>query len=96
MYPSTVSAPKGKLRLLYECNPMAMLMEQAGGLAIDGKQRILDIVPTSIHERSPIFLGCARDVRRIAELYGATIPEPKAAAGGGGGGELPAAKKLKV
>merc|ERR1712198_25372 len=62
MYPANKSAPKGKLRLLYECNPMAHLVEQAGGLAIDGKQRILDIVPTSLHERSPIFIGSKEDV----------------------------------
>jgi len=62
MYPANKSAPKGKLRLLYECNPMAHLVEQAGGLATDGKQRILDIQPTSLHERSPIFIGSKDDV----------------------------------
>lgn len=62
MYPANKSAPKGKLRLLYECSPIAHLIEQAGGLAIDGKQRILDIVPTSLHERSPIYLGSKEDV----------------------------------
>ncbi|WP_413702105.1 class 1 fructose-bisphosphatase [Psychromonas sp. KJ10-10] len=57
IYPSTASAPDGKLRLLYECNPMAFLMEQAGGKAIDGYKRILDIVPTELHERAPFFCG---------------------------------------
>tara|TARA_R110001583_G_scaffold67490_2_gene192850 strand:+ start:504 stop:1505 length:1002 start_codon:yes stop_codon:yes gene_type:complete len=57
IYPSTASAPQGKLRLLYECNPMAFLMEQAGGKAIDGYNRILDIVPTELHERVPFFCG---------------------------------------
>ena len=57
MYPSTASAPKGKLRLLYECNPMAFLVEQAGGKATDGKNRILDIKPTEIHQRVPFFCG---------------------------------------
>ncbi|KAH8410086.1 hypothetical protein KR009_005838 [Drosophila setifemur] len=62
IYPATKSAPNGKLRLLYECNPMAYLMIKAGGLASDGKISILDIVPKKIHERSPIFLGSKADV----------------------------------
>ena len=62
IYPATKSAPNGKLRLLYECNPMAYLMIQAGGLATNGKINILDIVPQKIHERSPIFLGSKLDV----------------------------------
>lgn len=57
LYPSTASHPQGKLRLLYECNPMAFLAEQAGGKASDGKNRILDLVPQSLHERSPFFVG---------------------------------------
>ncbi|XP_037958690.1 fructose-1,6-bisphosphatase 1 [Teleopsis dalmanni] len=62
IYPATKSAPNGKLRLLYECNPMAYLIEEAGGLASNGKIGILDIVPQKIHERSPIFLGSKKDV----------------------------------
>lgn len=62
IYPATKASPNGKLRLLYECNPMAYLVEQAGGLASNGKTRILDIVPQKIHERSPIFLGSKLDV----------------------------------
>ncbi|XP_018788413.1 PREDICTED: fructose-1,6-bisphosphatase 1 isoform X1 [Bactrocera latifrons] len=62
IYPATKSAPNGKLRLMYECNPMAFLMTQAGGLASDGRIDILDIVPQKIHERSPIFLGSKQDV----------------------------------
>lgn len=62
MYPANKGSPNGKLRLLYECIPMAHLVEQAGGLATDGKQRILDIIPTSLHCRSPIFLGSKEDV----------------------------------
>ncbi|XP_042863095.1 fructose-1,6-bisphosphatase 1-like isoform X2 [Penaeus japonicus] len=69
MYPATADAPKGKLRLLYECNPMAYLMEQAGGQATAGKMRILDIVPTDIHQRTPIFLGSSGDVQEIIDLY---------------------------
>jgi len=62
MYPSNKSTPKGKLRLMYECNPMAFIIEQAGGLATDGKQPIMDIVPTTIHQRSPIYIGSRDDV----------------------------------
>lgn len=57
IYPSTATAPKGKLRLLYECNPLAFLVEQAGGKASDGFNRILDIKPTSLHQRTPLFIG---------------------------------------
>ena len=57
MYPGTFSRPGGKLRLLYECNPFAFIAEVAGGKATDGKQRILDIQPTQLHQRSPFFVG---------------------------------------
>jgi len=57
MYPGTTDRPKGKLRLLYECNPFAFIVEKAGGIATDGKQRILDIQPTALHERTPFFIG---------------------------------------
>jgi len=57
MYPGTVNRPGGKLRLLYECNPFAFITEVAGGKATDGKQRILDIQPTTLHQRSPFFVG---------------------------------------
>lgn len=58
MYPSTSSHPNGKLRLLYECNPMAFLIEQAGGRASAGPgKRILDVVPTELHQRCPLFVG---------------------------------------
>lgn len=69
IYPATKSAPNGKLRLLYECNPMAYLMTEAGGLASNGKIPILDIVPQKIHERSPIFLGSKLDVEEALEYY---------------------------
>jgi len=68
LYPATTTAPKGKLRLLYECNPMAMIIEQAGGKASDGKQRILDIEPTSLHQRTPFFAGTNHMVNKIEEL----------------------------
>ncbi|HEX2631077.1 MAG TPA: class 1 fructose-bisphosphatase [Chitinophagaceae bacterium] len=56
-YPGTTDKPKGKLRLLYECNPFAFIVEAAGGKATDGTQRILDIVPTDLHQRTPFFVG---------------------------------------
>ncbi|RYY40711.1 MAG: class 1 fructose-bisphosphatase [Chitinophagaceae bacterium] len=57
MYPGTTDKPKGKLRLLYECNPFAFIAEVAGGQATNGKQRILDVIPTELHQRSPFFVG---------------------------------------
>ena len=57
IYPPTDDAPKGKLRLLYECNPMAFIVEQAGGMATDGNTRIMELLPTSLHQRTPIFIG---------------------------------------
>lgn len=57
IYPSATSYPNGKLRLLYECNPVAFLAEQAGGLGTDGHQRILDIDPSELHQRVPFFVG---------------------------------------
>jgi len=57
MYPATIDKPKGKLRLLYECNPFAFIVEVAGGKAINGKERILDVKPTELHQRSPLFIG---------------------------------------
>ena len=57
MYPGTTEKPNGKLRLLYECNPFAFIVEIAGGIATDGKQRILEIQPKEVHERTPFFIG---------------------------------------
>ena len=57
LYPGTTFRPNGKLRLLYECNPMALLIENAGGKATDGHRRILEIVPDELHQRSPLFIG---------------------------------------
>uniref|UniRef100_A0A336LZS8 Fructose-1,6-bisphosphatase isozyme 2 n=1 Tax=Culicoides sonorensis TaxID=179676 RepID=A0A336LZS8_CULSO len=62
IYPSTKSSPNGKLRLLYEGNPMAFIVTQAGGKASTGKQDILDVVPEKIHQRVPVFLGSKLDV----------------------------------
>mmetsp|Transcript_19658 Transcript_19658/g.23899 ORF Transcript_19658/g.23899 Transcript_19658/m.23899 type:complete len:177 (-) Transcript_19658:2267-2797(-) len=69
MYPNDKKSKKGKLRLLYEGNPMAFIIEQAGGKATTGTQRILDVVPTDIHERVPTFLGCTRDIDMLLEEF---------------------------
>jgi fructose-1,6-bisphosphatase I len=66
MYPHLEDAPAGKLRLLYELSPMAFLMEQAGGAASNGNQRILDIKPENFHERAPVFIG-TKDAVAFAE-----------------------------
>lgn len=68
IYPQTSKAPDGKLRLLYECNPMAFLAEQANGLATDGFQRIMDIKPTALHQRVPIFCGSSKMVEKAKEF----------------------------
>ncbi len=59
LYPPTVKTPNGKLRLLYECYPMAYIAEQAGGVATNGRGRLLDVEPTNLHQRSPLFIGSA-------------------------------------
>jgi len=68
MYPTSEINKQGKLRLLYECNPIAFLAEQAGGLATDGKNRILDLKPSSIHERAPFFCGNKNMVEKLHEF----------------------------
>jgi fructose-1,6-bisphosphatase I len=62
IYPSTAKDPEGKLRLMYECNALAFISEQAGGMATDGKTRILDIQPTALHQRVPFFVGSKKMV----------------------------------
>src|SRR5688572_532199 len=64
IYPATAKDPKGKLRLMYECNALAMIAEQAGGLATDGKNRVLDIKPTSLHERVAFYVGSKNMVEK--------------------------------
>lgn len=68
MYPKSSQATKGKLRLLYECNPMALIVEQAGGKASDGFTRILDIKPRELHERVPFFCGSKLMVKKAEEF----------------------------
>jgi fructose-1,6-bisphosphatase I len=65
IYPGTQKAPKGKLRLMYECNPMAYVLEQAGGAGSTGTQRILEVMPSGLHDRVPAILGSAREVERV-------------------------------
>ena len=68
IYPSTAKSPDGKLRLLYECNPLAFIIEQAGGKASDGHRRILDLIPTSLHQRTPLFIGSTQMVHKAEEF----------------------------
>lgn len=68
MYPSYANAPNGKLRLLYECNPMAFLAEQAGGKATNGYKRILELQPTELHQRVPFFCGSKNMVEKAEEF----------------------------
>lgn len=68
-YPATRKAPQGKLRLLYECAPMAMILEQAGGAGSTGRGRILDVQPKEIHQRVPAFLGSLENVFEIDEFF---------------------------
>jgi fructose-1,6-bisphosphatase I len=68
LYPPTKSHPGGKLRLLYEANPIAFIAEQAGGIANDGARRILDIVPTSIHQRTPLMVGGEEEMNLLATI----------------------------
>ncbi|MFW5731406.1 MAG: class 1 fructose-bisphosphatase [Desulfonatronovibrionaceae bacterium] len=73
MYPKDTRDPKktsGKLRLMCEANPMAFVVEQAGGLAIDGNERIMDIEPQELHQRVPLFIGSKNDVLKVQEIYG--------------------------
>lgn len=64
IYPNVPAAPEGRLRLLYECNPLAFIAEQAGGLATTGRKRILEIEPKELHERAPLFIGSKNMVEK--------------------------------
>ncbi|MCK9280637.1 MAG: class 1 fructose-bisphosphatase [Melioribacteraceae bacterium] len=68
MYPGDQRNPKGKLRLVYECNPIAFIIEEAGGIAISGKKRILELKPTSLHERTPVYMGSKEDVELVQKF----------------------------
>jgi fructose-1,6-bisphosphatase I len=73
MYPGKTNRPKGKLRLLYECNPLAYIVERAGGKATDGIQRILEKQPTELHERTPFFIGSAKMMTELEECLEVSI-----------------------
>jgi fructose-1,6-bisphosphatase I len=75
IYPCTAQARKGKLRLVYECNPMAFIIEQAGGIASDGFGRILDLEVTELHQRSPIFIGSENMVLKAKEFMLSFSPQ---------------------
>ena len=68
LYPNSQKSPNGKLRLLYECNPMAFIIEQAGGVATNGEKAILDIKPTEIHERTPFYAGSVEMIQQLHKL----------------------------
>jgi fructose-1,6-bisphosphatase I len=68
IYPRTESAPEGKLRLLYEANPLAFIVEQAGGMAVNGDDRILDLKPTDLHQRTPLIIGSTNMVNKVIEF----------------------------
>ncbi len=68
MYPADKKHPNGKLRLLYEANPMGFIIEQAGGMASTGRERILDVVPETLHQRVPVIMGSPYDVKKAIEF----------------------------
>jgi fructose-1,6-bisphosphatase I len=68
LYPPSESYPSGKLRLVYECNPVSFIIEQAGGKAFDGKKRILSLVPESLHQRSPFYCGSSEMTAKLGEM----------------------------
>jgi fructose-1,6-bisphosphatase I len=68
IYPTTSGAPNGKIRLVYECNPMAFIIEQAGGRASNGFERILDLEVNSLHQRSAVFIGSENMVLKAEEM----------------------------
>jgi fructose-1,6-bisphosphatase I len=76
MYPLTTDNPKGKLRLMYECNPFAYITEMAGGKAESGSGKILDIQPTSLHQRTPIFIGSKNMVEECMSYVGSQVTMP--------------------
>jgi fructose-1,6-bisphosphatase I len=72
-YPANAKSPRGKLRLLYEANPLAFIAEQAGGLATDGHKRILDVEATELHQRTPLYIGSKAEVETVSEF---PLPTP--------------------
>ena len=80
MYPADKRSPNGKLRLMYECNPMAYIVEAAGGRAIvNASQRVLDIEPNSLHQRVPIYIGSKEDVDMVEKFLKEEVDYSKSA-----------------
>jgi fructose-1,6-bisphosphatase I len=73
-YPANTRSPNGKLRLLYEANPLAFIVEQAGGAAVDGRQRVLDVTPTELHQRTPLYIGSRNDVELAQSMLAPEVP----------------------
>ncbi len=93
MYPGDTKNPNGKLRLMYEANPTAFIVEQAGGRASNGKQRILDIQPEKLHQRTPLFIGSEEDVCIAEEfIQGKRELTPAGSSSKGNGSESAKAK----
>mmetsp|Transcript_22955 Transcript_22955/g.23175 ORF Transcript_22955/g.23175 Transcript_22955/m.23175 type:complete len:109 (+) Transcript_22955:2-328(+) len=74
-YPATANNPDGKLRLLYEAAPMSFLIEQAGGVSVTGRDRIMDVHPKSVHQRVPCIMGSPEDVMEMKSYYDASTDE---------------------
>eukprot|EP00455_Lapot_gusevi_P014295 TRINITY_DN170_c0_g1_i14.p1 TRINITY_DN170_c0_g1~~TRINITY_DN170_c0_g1_i14.p1 ORF type:complete len:353 (-),score=149.96 TRINITY_DN170_c0_g1_i14:205-1233(-) len=74
-YPGDKKNANGKLRLIYECNPMSFIIEQAGGKATTGRQRVLELQPKALHQKCPIFLGSPEDITQVEQFYRA-VPAP--------------------
>ncbi|MCG8373394.1 MAG: fructose-1,6-bisphosphatase, partial [Balneolales bacterium] len=68
IYPHSNKYPEGKLRLMYECNPLSLIVERAGGMATDGNRRIMEIEPTSIHQRTPVYMGSKDNVLKVMDF----------------------------
>lgn len=68
VYPANRKSPSGKLRLLYECNPLAFICEQAGGAATNGTERLMEVVPNELHQRSPLYIGSRQDVAIAVQM----------------------------
>jgi fructose-1,6-bisphosphatase I len=72
-YPANARSPRGKLRLLYEASPLAFIVEQAGGAATDGSTRIMDLQPTELHQRTPLYIGSKSEVELASEILGGAV-----------------------
>ena len=76
VYPGTLEKPQGKLRLQYECNPMAFILEVAGGMATNGNQRILELQPHELHQRTPMFIGSKNMVQKLVDFLNPLSKNP--------------------